>query len=233
MTAAGPQVFAATARAADGTGSRPAPVMVGVDGSSHSIAALTWAARQAQATGARLLVVHAWQFPPAVPHVPPAVPHAGQAGRSRRAGRMPGRAQVAEQARADVESVLRRSGCDLQGGAVDVTVVEGEPGPTLVGAAREAALLVVGTRGHSPVVRRLLGSVSAYCTEHAPCTVVVVPTPAAAAAEHVYPVAAARAQFEQASIPRQSRAAGDDAAQMPASGSTGLRRGRQRMGNRR
>lgn len=229
MTAAGPEVFAAPARAADGTESRPAPVVVGVDGSLNSIAALTWAARQAHATGARLLVVRAWQSRQLVPHAGPAV-------RRRRGSRMPSREQVAHNAHADVESAVRRSGYHLQDAAVDVTVLEGEPGPTLVSAAREASLLVVGTRGHGPVAKRLLGSVSAYCTEHATCTVVVVPTPATTAAERVYPVAAARAQLEQASIPRQSRTASDDAApaRMPASGSTGLRRGGcQGMGNRR
>ena len=224
MTAAGPQVFAVPARVAGGIESRPGPVVVGVDGSLDSIAALSWAARQAHATGARLLVVHAWRFPPA-----------GSTVRGRRGGRMPGREQIARDAHADVASALRRSGRNSQDAAVDVAVVEGEPGPALVSAAREASVLVVGTRGHGPVARRLLGSVSAYCTEHATCTVVVVPTPAAAASERVYPVAEARTQLEPASIPRQTRA-GDDAASgpVPASGATGMRRGGgQGMGNRR
>ena len=225
MTAARPGVFAAPTRAADGTERRPAPVVVGVDGSLDSIAALSWAARQAHSTGARLLVVHAWQ-----------VAHAAPVVRGRRSSRMPSRERVARDAHANVESALRRSGCHMQDAAVDVAVLEGEPGPTLVVAAQEASVLVVGTRGHGPVARMLLGSVSAYCTEHATCTVVVVPTPGAAAAERMYPVAAAHQQLERASIPRQTRAAGDDAAfgRVPAEGATGVRQGGcQGMGNRR
>ncbi len=60
---------------------------------------------------------------------------------------------------------------------VRFTRVAGSPGPALVLAAREAALLVVGSRGHGRWVGALLGSVSGYCTAHAGCPVVVVPDP--------------------------------------------------------
>ena len=229
MTAARPRVFAAPARAADGAERRPAPVVVGVDGSLGSIAALSWAEQQAHATGARLLVVHAFQVAHAGPHFSPAL-------RGGRSSRMPSRERAVLDAHADVDSALRRSGCHPQDAAVDVAVLEGEPGPTLVVAAHEACVLVVGTRGHGPLARMLFGSVSAYCTEHATCTVVVVPTPGAAAAERMYPVAAAHPQLERASIPRQTRAPGDDVAsgRVPAAGATGRRQGGgQGMGNRR
>ncbi len=53
---------------------------------------------------------------------------------------------------------------------------EGEFGPTLVKAAKEADvdLVVVGARGRSAVSRILLGSVSDYVATHAPCSVLVV-----------------------------------------------------------
>ena len=57
----------------------------------------------------------------------------------------------------------------------------GAPGPALVVAARGAAMLVVGSRGHGRLAGALLGSVSAYCTAHADCPVVVVPDPDRAA----------------------------------------------------
>ena len=38
-------------------------VVVGVDGSAHSVAALHWAARYAAATGAALRAVFAWHYP--------------------------------------------------------------------------------------------------------------------------------------------------------------------------
>jgi len=53
----------------------------------------------------------------------------------------------------------------------------GSPGPALVLAAREAALLVFGSHGHGRLAGALLGSVGAYCTAHAGCPVVVVPDP--------------------------------------------------------
>lgn len=51
----------------------------------------------------------------------------------------------------------------------------GAPGPALVLAARGAAMLVVGSHGHGRLAGALLGSVSAYCSAHAGCPVVVVP----------------------------------------------------------
>lgn len=52
----------------------------------------------------------------------------------------------------------------------------GSPAPALVRAAHGAAMLVVGSRGAGPLVRALLGSVSAYCAAHAGCPVVIVPS---------------------------------------------------------
>jgi nucleotide-binding universal stress UspA family protein len=54
-------------------------------------------------------------------------------------------------------------------------VVEGHPAETLLHAATGAELLVVGSRGHGTFAGILLGSVSHYCVQHAPCPVVVVP----------------------------------------------------------
>ena len=54
--------------------------------------------------------------------------------------------------------------------------MQGAPGPTLVDASRDAAMLVVGTRVHTGISRVLFGSVSHYCLTHAQCVVVAVPT---------------------------------------------------------
>jgi nucleotide-binding universal stress UspA family protein len=54
-------------------------------------------------------------------------------------------------------------------------VLEGEPGSSLIREAKEAAMLVVGRRGHAGLSHLVLGSVSRYVTTHAPCPVVVVP----------------------------------------------------------
>jgi nucleotide-binding universal stress UspA family protein len=59
---------------------------------------------------------------------------------------------------------------------LDVTTeaVEGQAAAVLLHAARDADLLVVGSRGLGGFRGLLLGSVSQQCVDHAPCPVVVV-----------------------------------------------------------
>lgn len=50
-------------------------------------------------------------------------------------------------------------------------LVRGKPGPVLIDASRSASLLIVGRRGHGSFVP---GSVSSACASHAHCPVLVV-----------------------------------------------------------
>jgi nucleotide-binding universal stress UspA family protein len=53
----------------------------------------------------------------------------------------------------------------------------GSPAYALIDAAKGAAMLVVGSRGHGGFMGLLLGSVSSACVHHAHCPIVVVPKP--------------------------------------------------------
>lgn len=54
-------------------------------------------------------------------------------------------------------------------------VREGHAAQVLIEFSADTDMLVVGSRGHGGFAGLLLGSVSAYCTEHGKCPVVVVP----------------------------------------------------------
>lgn len=60
--------------------------------------------------------------------------------------------------------------------ATETRVLEGEPGDTLVAAAKaeRCDLLVVGSRGHRGLKKLLLGSVASHVLTHAGCSVLVV-----------------------------------------------------------
>jgi nucleotide-binding universal stress UspA family protein len=147
-------------------------IVVGVDGSEPSKAALRWALEEARLRGCAVRVVYAWFAHPVL---------------------VTGAPLVAE----DWES-LRRSADDFlrefvaaeigehEGVGVDGVAVHGSPADTLVKYAKGAQLLVVGSRGHGGFAGLLLGSVSQQCVHHAPCPVVIVrgtePTYAEAAA---------------------------------------------------
>ena len=60
---------------------------------------------------------------------------------------------------------------------VELRAIEGNPADVLHDEARDAALLVVGSRGRGGFSGLLLGSVSQRVAQRAPCPVVVVPLP--------------------------------------------------------
>ncbi|HEY1636655.1 MAG TPA: universal stress protein [Solirubrobacteraceae bacterium] len=131
-------------------------IVAGIDGSPPSVAALEWAARQADLTGSALVVVAAW-------HLPSTYVAAGITDDYDPAAEMQTVLDHSLHAIQQRHRMLRTTG----------QAIEGYPGPALVDASRDADLLVVGSRGHGEFTDILLGSVGMHCATHAHCPVLV------------------------------------------------------------
>jgi nucleotide-binding universal stress UspA family protein len=145
-------------------GQRAQTIVVGIDDSVHSRAALRWAAYEAHLRNALLRVIHAWHAPS---------PTTGVFGPTTVAVFYPGYLQrrAANVAQAAANEA-RRLWPDL---TVEMSTPRGHPSEELLLAAEQADLLVVGSRGLGGFGDLLLGSTSQYLVSHAPCPVVVVP----------------------------------------------------------
>ncbi|HET6966086.1 MAG TPA: universal stress protein [Acidimicrobiales bacterium] len=144
----------------DTAGTPGGPIVVGVDGSPGSVDALTWALAEAARREAKVHAVLAWQDPYTVVGPPPPTWVAGESLH-----------QLGKVLDASVEHAVVAVGPDV---AVAREVRSGNPVDVLTEAARGAALLVVGSRGRSPVRAAFLGSVSQRCVQSASVPVVVV-----------------------------------------------------------
>ena len=136
-------------------------IVVGVDGSEPSIRALQWAARQAEWSGATLEVVTAWTFPE----------HPAPLGLEIH---VPWPDELIAQARVKLDEVIGDALPDMDPQRLHASVNRGSAVRVLLDAARDAELLVVGSRGRGAMAELLLGSVSEHCVRHAGCPVVVV-----------------------------------------------------------
>jgi nucleotide-binding universal stress UspA family protein len=76
---------------------------------------------------------------------------------------------------AEVDSAMNDLG-DSAPASVTVLVASGSVVEELVNAAKDADMLVVGSRGAGGFTRLMMGSVSSLVTQHATCPVVVIPT---------------------------------------------------------
>ncbi|HZG98475.1 MAG TPA: universal stress protein [Nocardioidaceae bacterium] len=138
-------------------------IIVGVDGSDTSKAALQWAYGEACHHGAALTVVSTWKRP-TLPMSPP-YGHTTDEG-------------YQDQPKTTALAVLDNFIADLEPHtpAVDVrtSIEEGSPAKVLIERSQGADLLVVGSRGLEGFTGMLLGSVSQHLVAHAHCPVVVV-----------------------------------------------------------
>lgn len=136
-------------------------ILVPIDGSADAVKAATMAAVLARGTGARITLAHVLDTK--------SMPLLGASAISGE-----------ELARATEEAAERafhgaRAALEGSGATYDTTTLRGEPGPEIVRHAQEQGvdLIVMGSRGLSPLRQMLLGSVSSHVLHDAPCSVTV------------------------------------------------------------
>ncbi|MCB5293931.1 universal stress protein [Arthrobacter sp. SO3] len=130
-------------------------IVVGVDGSEPSLAALRWAVDEARMRHGQVRAVTAWHYPP----VPSTVEDSGGNDSF----------HAAERVQADALKAVAAESVDITG-----NLVRDAPVTALLDAATDADLLILGSRGHGGFAGLLLGSVSSQVAHHAPCPVLIV-----------------------------------------------------------
>jgi nucleotide-binding universal stress UspA family protein len=135
-------------------------IVVGVDGSAESMAAVDWAALAADRHGARLTVLGAYVIPPSN--------MAATIGVSMEDLRADARYAVER-------AVARLDGAKPGGRTVEERIVLGTPAYMLAQRSTSSDLVVVGRRGLGAWDRAVLGSVSGALAATAPGPVAVVP----------------------------------------------------------
>jgi nucleotide-binding universal stress UspA family protein len=141
-------------------------IVVGVDGIAGSEAAVDWAVSEAQLRGVPIHVVMTWQESQ--------IYGADGIGTL---GMNPLEDTARELSTATTRAVAQLAENASRGHDVMITseAVKGHPAEALLLAAEDAAMLVVGSRGHGGLAGVLLGSVGQHVVPYARCPVVVVP----------------------------------------------------------
>ena len=132
-------------------------IVVGVDGSPSSLAALRWAYGMADSTGRRVDVIAVWQWPISLGMAIP----------------LPSGYDPAADAQRMLEESVAPLITEFPEVACTTLTVEGHAGAALVAASDHAELLVVGSQGHNEVAGLVLGSVSQHCAAHANSSVLI------------------------------------------------------------
>ncbi|MFE9650320.1 universal stress protein [Streptomyces sp. NPDC006365] len=140
-------------------------IVVGVDGSKASIAALRWAAQQARALRAEVVAVHAWE-----PSVYGIAPYASVSAR-------PSAAEERDQAAELLAATVRAVFGPRIDGSVRAVLAEGPPARVLLQHTRGALLLALGRKAHGERGLPPIGTVGRECLRHATIPVVAVPAP--------------------------------------------------------
>jgi nucleotide-binding universal stress UspA family protein len=142
-------------------------ILVPVDGSAGSLKATAFAARLAADTGASLVLVHVYDAPGAA--------HLGLTAMSKEE-LTAAQERLSEGHFAAARAEIGVAGSDQGGLEVRQLTELGDPAETLVECARREGidLVVMGSRGLSPVRELLLGSVSEKVMRTCPCPVTIV-----------------------------------------------------------
>jgi nucleotide-binding universal stress UspA family protein len=147
-------------------------IVVGVDGSKSSRAALDWALAEAALRGSSLRAVHAWSIP--------------AIGTSEAPWSLMSTSDYMEldpdELATAAGDALEREIADAQGTAgsgivIERAVVDAPAADAIVDSGKDAELIVVGSHGRGAVASLLLGSVSQHVAQHASCPVVIVRAP--------------------------------------------------------
>ena len=134
-------------------------VVVGVDGTDASRAALRWAMEESRLRATALVVVHAW--------------HEQMVG-FESTGLAVDPTTWESSARALLDRMLGEvGGAEARG--VQRSVVHSGAAEALVEASKTAELVVVGNRGHGAFSRLVVGSVAGQVAQHARCAVALIP----------------------------------------------------------
>lgn len=139
-------------------------MLVPVDGSTGSAAAITFGVEEARRRHAALRILHVWHAPTLLGGgrwiLPPEI-------EARIGGSVDELVDAAAaQARA-LDSELEITAEAIQGAVI----------PTITSASAEADIVIVGSRGHGGFAELVLGSVSQGVAQHARCPVTIVRAP--------------------------------------------------------
>lgn len=140
-------------------------ILIGVDDSPHSRAALEWVKGMKWPAGSRFIVVSA--CPPQV--IAYSMADVGVASWMQTAEGE--RVKEHQELAARVERDLQSTGL-----ATEARVLQGDPREALIRTATtdNVDLLVVGSHGRTGLEKVLMGSVASHVVTHAPCSVMVV-----------------------------------------------------------
>lgn len=146
-------VVPASGRAAD-----DGPVVVGIDGSAAGGLALRTALELSE-DDRPIIGVSAWSVPAVTgPAISVLDPHLFETAAQ----------EALDMTMASIED-------ERDSGRVTTRLCQGSPRSVLREQSEDASMVVIGSRGHSTLLHRILGSVATYLLHHHPTVVVIVP----------------------------------------------------------